>query len=306
VSTGAPTLVVLAAGMGSRYGGIKQIDPVGLGGETIIDFSIYDAIRSGFAKVVFVIRREIEKDFREVVGTRYEQRIAVAYAFQSMDDLPAGFAVPAGRAKPWGTGHAVHAARGAVAGSFAVINADDYYGGAALRAIADRLGTTAPESRDYAMVGYRLRNTLSEHGTVSRGLCSVGAGGFLAGMEEHTKIEKKGRGAVSHRADGSTVELSGEETVSMNLFGFAPSIFPLLERELTTFLRGGGTDPKAEFYIPLVVNRLVAAGDARMSVLATDAQWFGVTYREDRPIVRDAIAAMQRAGTYPVGTWEHL
>ncbi len=300
--------------MGSRYGGIKQIDPVGQGGETIIDFSIYDAIRSGFARVVFVIRREIEQDFREAVGRRYERRIDVAYALQSMDDIPPGFRVPPGRAKPWGTGHAVYAARREIREGFAVINADDFYGRASIAAMARYLLEAAPGSHDYAMVGFTLRNTLSEHGTVSRGLCTVSAGvpggtdggRWLAGLEEHTRIEKKGAGAVSLRPDGSRLELSGDEVVSMNLFGFTPTVFALLERELTAFLREKGADPKAELYIPALVNRLLATGEARMKVLPTDAQWYGVTYREDREAVRAAIGALQRGGAYPVPTWEHV
>ncbi len=292
--------------MGSRYGGIKQIDPIGQGGETIIDFSIYDAIRSGFARVIFVIRREIEQDFRESVGRRYEGRIGVAYVLQSMDDIPPGFRVPPDRAKPWGTGHAVYAARREVRESFAVINADDFYGRVSIAAMARCLLEAPPGSSDYAMVGFTLRNTLSEHGTVSRGLCSLGGTGWLAGVEEHTRIEKKGGAAVSMRPDGSRLELSGDEVVSMNLFGFTPTVFALLERELTAFLRERGADPKAEFFIPLLVNRLLASGEARMRVLPTDAQWYGVTYREDREQVREALAALQRGGAYPVPTWEHL
>lgn len=306
MATAGPALLVLAAGMGSRYGGIKQIDPVGAGGETIIDFSIYDAIRSGFARVVFVIRREIEKDFREVIGARYQRRIPVSYAFQRMDDLPGGFAVPADRGKPWGTGHAVYAARTEIRESFAVINADDFYGRSSFAAMARHLRGCPADSHDYAMVGFTLRNTLSEHGTVSRGLCTLGGGDLLAGMEEHTRIEKKGSGAVSQRPDGSRLELGGNEVVSMNLFGFTPTVFPLIERELAAFLREPGSDPKAEFFIPLLVNRLLATGEARMRVLPTDAQWYGVTYREDREQVRQAIAALQERGDYPSPTWEHL
>ncbi len=299
-------MLVLAAGMGSRYGGIKQIDPIGLGGETIIDFSIYDAIKNGFGRVVFVIRREIEKDFREVVGARYEGRIAVSYVLQSMADVPGGYTAPAERAKPWGTAHAVHAARAVLGENFAVINADDFYGRTSFEAVARCLTSTPPASHDYAMVGFTLRNTLSEHGTVSRGLCTVGGNGLLTGMEEHTRIEKKAAGAVSLRPDGSRLELSGNEVVSMNLFGFTPTVFGLLERELAAFLAAKGTDPKAEFFVPLLVNRLLATGEARMAVLPTDAQWYGVTYREDREQVRAAIGALQRGGAYPVPTWEHL
>ncbi len=306
MATAGPALLVLAAGMGSRYGGIKQIDPVGVGGETIIDFSIYDAITSGFARVVFVIRREIENDFRDVVGARYQRRIPVSYVLQAMDDLPGGFAVPAGRAKPWGTGHAVYAARADIRESFAVINADDFYGRSSFVGMARQLRHTRPDSSDYAMVGFTLRNTLSEHGTVSRGLCTLGGGGLLAGMEEHTRIEKKGTGALSHRPDGSVLELGGDEVVSMNLFGFTPTVFPLIERELAAFLADRGSDPKAEFFIPLLVNRLLATREARMRVLPTDAQWYGVTYREDREQVRRAIGALQERGEYPVPTWEHL
>jgi len=292
--------------MGSRYGGIKQIEPIGLGGETIIDFSIYDAIKCGFERVVFLIRRDIEKDFRGAVGERYDQRIAISYAYQSLDDVPGSFHLPAERTKPWGTGHAVHAARGEISENFAVINADDFYGRSSFAAMARNLRETSSISADYSMVGFTLRNTLSEHGTVSRGLCSVGSNGLLTAIEEHTRIEKKVTGAVSQRSDGSRLELTGEETVSMNLFGFTPTVFGFLERELGVFLREKGADPKAEFFIPLLVNRLLASGEAQMRVLPTGAQWLGVTYREDRDRVREAIGALQRNGAYPVCTWEHL
>ncbi len=306
MATAGPALLVLAAGMGSRYGGIKQIDPIGTGGETIIDFSIYDAINSGFGRVVFVIRREIEKDFRETVGARYEGRVPVQYVFQAMDDLPRGYKLPAGRVKPWGTGHAVYAARDEVRECFAVINADDFYGRSSFVGMARQLRHARPASTDYAMVGFTLRKTLSENGSVSRGLCEIGGGGLLKGMEEHTRIERKGAGAVSHRPDGSSLDLRGDEVVSMNLFGFTPTVFGFIERELTAFLEEKGSDPKAELFIPLLVNRLLATGEARMRVLPTDAQWYGVTYREDREQVRRAVGAMQARGDYPVPTWEHL
>ena len=299
-------LLVLAAGMGSRYGGIKQIEPVGLGGETIIDFSIYDAVKTGFDRVVFVIRKDIEQDFRDVVGRRYEGKIPVSYAFQSLDDLPRGRRPAVDRAKPWGTGHAVYAGRTEVRESFAVINADDFYGRGSLAAMARWLREAPPESTDYAMVGFMLRKTLSEHGTVSRGLCSVGVDGYLTGMEEHTRIEKRGEGAVSYRDGVPSMPLGGDEPVSMNLFGFTPTVFPLLEEELAAFHDASGTDPKAEFGIPFVVNRLLAAGAARMRVLPTDEQWFGVTYREDREAVGRAIASLQQAGAYPIGLSDHL
>jgi hypothetical protein len=302
-----PTLLVLAAGMGSRFGGLKQIEPVGPSGETIIDYSVYDAIRAGFGKLVFVIRRDIEAAFKESVGRRFEDRVAVEYAFQELDAIPAPYRVPAHRRKPWGTGHAVLVARDLVREPFAVINGDDFYGGQSLRALAEYLSqkSESPTSgiEKYAMVGFELRQTLSEFGHVSRGICQVGSDGFLNDIVETTQIEKNGRGARHKDDAGKTHDLSGDEIVSMNLWGFTPSIFERLSEGFTDFLKDHGGEEKSEFYLPSAVNALVASGRARVRVLQTPDSWFGVTYREDKPFVDRSVRALIEAGVYPPRLW---
>ncbi len=291
------TLVVLAAGMGSRYGGLKQIDPVGPAGETVLDYAVFDAVRAGFDRVVFVIRRDFEALFREKVGARYAGKVEVDYAFQAVDTLPAGIEAMPGREKPWGTGHAVWCAREAVKGPFAVINADDFYGTHSFQ----RLATFLREPRSsgiprYAMVGFRLANTLSEHGSVSRGVCSLGTDGHLIGIVEQTSIAPAQVGLGRH--------FSGEEVVSMNCWGFTPDLFAKLETQLREFLSaaavGAKGDPlKAEFYLPAAVATLIQQGQATVTVLPTESSWFGVTYREDKPRVTAAIAELVRRGEYP-------
>ena len=291
-----PTLLVLAAGMGSRYGGLKQIDPIGANGETIIDYSIYDAMRAGFGKAVFVIRREIEEQFKQFVGSRFEKRIAVEYVFQELDKLPAGFAVPPHRTKPWGTGHAILMAADAIHGPFAAINADDFYGAASFRVLADHLKSGSAE---FAMVGFVLRNTLSEFGTVARGVCRTTNGGFLESVTELTRIERHGTGAKATGPDGKLLRLSGDESVSMNMWGFGPSLFGELRSRFVEFLQKHGAEEKAEFYIPSAVNEIVQAKHARVKVLRTPDSWFGVTYREDRPFVVKGIRELIARGEYP-------
>jgi dTDP-glucose pyrophosphorylase len=291
-----PTLLVLAAGMGSRYGGLKQIDPVGPAGETIIDYSIFDAMRAGFEKLVFVIRRDIESAFREAIGARFEKRLPVEYVFQELDKLPPGFSVPPNRKKPWGTGQAILMAADAIAGPFAAINADDFYGAHSFRVLAEHLHSDSP---DYTMVGFVLRNTLSEFGSVARGACRVGPDGYLQGVTELTKIEKDGSRAKYIDQTGATQSLSGDEPVSMNMWGFTPSIFSHLQQQLIEFLKRSGNDEKAELYIPSVVNDLVASRKERCKVLRTTDSWFGVTYREDRPFVVEGIRALIARGDYP-------
>ena len=291
-----PTLLVLAAGMGSRYGGLKQIDPIGANGETIIDYSIYDAMRAGFGKVVFVIRRDIEEQFKQFVGSRFEKKIDVEYVFQELDKLPAGFAVPAHRTKPWGTGQAILMASDVVRGPFAAINADDFYGAASFRVLAEHLKSGSP---DFAMVGFVLRNTLSEFGSVARGVCKMTPEGFLDSVTETTKIERDGTGAHAVRADGTISRLTGDETVSMNMWGFVPSLFGELRSQFVEFLRKHGTEEKAEFYIPSAVNDTVQGKRARVKVLRTPDSWFGVTYREDRPFVVKGIQELIARGNYP-------
>jgi UTP-glucose-1-phosphate uridylyltransferase len=290
-----PTLLVMAAGMGSRYGGLKQLDAVGPGGETIIDYSIHDALRTGFARLVFVIRHDIETPFREAIGRKFEKRIAVEYVFQELDKLPPGFAVPAGRTKPWGTTHAILLAEEAVREPFAAINADDFYGRESFQVIADFLHAGGG---DYAMVGYTLRNTLSEHGSVSRGVCECDVNDYLQAVTELTKIETQGRGA---QAEGRA--LSGDELVSMNFWGFTPALFPQLRERFEEFLRRGGRELKSECYIPTTVNELVASGAARVKVLRTPASWFGVTYKEDKPRITSGIHQLIARGDYPEKLW---
>jgi hypothetical protein len=294
------TLLVLAAGMGSRYGGLKQLDAMGPAGETLLDYSLFDALRGGFDRVVFVIRRAFEADFRERVGRRYENQVDIAYVFQELTALPAAFAVP-DREKPLGTGHAIWCARDEVHAPFAAINADDFYGASAYAQLHRFFAQPAKAGRcaDFAMVGYRLGNTLSEHGSVARGVCEVDAEGFLTGVRECTGLERSGSGARRTKPDGSEEPFTGEETVSMNFWGFTPAVFPLLETGLSRFLRESSGNPKAEFYIPEAVAGMIRADEARVRVLRSASDWFGVTFREDKPRVSGALRALIAAGNYP-------
>jgi UTP-glucose-1-phosphate uridylyltransferase len=295
-----PTLLVLAAGMGSRYGGLKQIDPVGPSGETIIDYSIYDAMRAGFGKLVFVIRKDIEKDFREIVGKHFEKRIAVEYAFQELDKLPAGFSLPAGRTKPWGTTHAILMAENVINENFAAINADDFYGQNAYKVLAQHLTSGTP---DYAMVGFILKNTLSDFGSVARGVSRTDANNYLTNIVEMLTITRDGSGAKNTGADGTITQLSGEEAVSMNFWGFTPALFPQLKTAFEAFLKKSGGEQKSECYIPATVGELVTGGQAKCKVLRSPDSWFGVTYREDRPTVVESIRKLVAAGNYPEKLW---
>lgn len=294
-----PTLVVLAAGMGSRYGGLKQVDPVGPSGEAILDYSVYDAIRGGFGKVVFVIRKDFEAEFKEKVGKKYEGLVAVDYCYQDLADVPAPFSVPAGRTKPWGTAHATRAARSVVKEPFAVINADDFYGRDALAKLGGYLSSVDPSSLHFAMVGYRLDLTLSENGSVARGICDIAADGSLRGVTEMTKLVRAGEQAENCEDEANPVAVPLDARVSMNCWGFTPPLFDELEARFATFLAARGTEMKSEWYIPFVVDELIHEGKADCRVLPTDAAWFGVTYREDRPAVVAAIAALVAAGEYP-------
>ena len=303
-----PVLVVLAAGMGSRYGGLKQMDSVAGHGESIIDYSIYDARRAGFEKVIFVIKRALEEDFRRLVGDRIARGIQVEYAFQELDDLPAGYAVPAGRKKPWGTTHAVLAARDLIHGPFAVINSDDYYGPEAFRLIYDFLSTQdeAAVPQRYAMVSYLLGNTVTDNGSVARGVCRVGEDGLLREVVEHTRIEKDGSDARSTLDGGETwVPLPGSTPVSMNFWGFQRSFVDEGEARFPEFLdRILAENPeKGEFYLPLLVSRLIGEGKAQVRVLPSEDKWYGVTYREDKPGVVAALADMTARGLYPENLW---
>jgi len=302
-----PTLLILAAGMGSRYGGLKQVDPVGPSGETLMDYAVYDALQGGFDRVVFVIRRDFETDFRAKIGRKYEGRIAVAYAFQASDDLPAGFSVPADRTKPWGTAHAIRAARDVIQAPFAMINADDLYGRDAFASLGAFLRDSRPSADvrlHFAMVGYHLNQTLSEHGTVARGICRVSPDGMLQSVQEMTKILPVAGGAENRENEAAPVRLTGQETVSMNLWGFTRGLMTELETLLPVWLQANGANPKAEWYIPSVVNELMQNGRADVRVLPTNSQWFGVTYREDRPRVATAIRKLIDAGVYPANLWQ--
>jgi len=302
-----PVLIIMAAGMGSRYGGLKQLDPVGNFGQLIIDYSIYDARRAGFETVVFVIKPEIEADFKAAIGQRIAKVMDVKYVYQCKEDLPEGYAVPAERTKPWGTAHAALAARDVVDGPFAIINADDYYGPAAFQEIYNYL-CTHPDGDvyEYAMVGYLLKNTVTENGTVARGVCEEDGDHFLTQVTERTKIEK-GTPPRYTEDDGKTwTELAEDTIVSMNLWGFTRSFLDEAWKGLPAFLdKALAENPaKAEYFLPAVVSRLIGEGRARVKVLRSEDKWYGVTYREDKPAVVAAIAEMTRSGLYPDCLWE--
>jgi NDP-sugar pyrophosphorylase family protein len=300
-----PELVVMAAGMGSRYGGLKQIDPVGPGGENVLDYSVFDAMRAGFGKVVFVIRRDIEEIFREKIGRAIEHRVECAYVHQELDALPPGFAVPDGRVKPWGTAHAALCARDAIAGPFAVINADDFYGAAAFQEVGGHLTAAAASGQagEYCMVGYRLDHTLSEHGHVSRGVCSVTGGGYLTGIVERTRIQRFDDGIKCALGDEHWETLAPDTIVSMNIWGFTREFFDHLEDAFRAFLEQHGRELKSEAYLPAVVDVAMRTGRARVKVLRTDARWFGVTYQEDRAVAQRAVRELVATGQYPERLW---
>jgi hypothetical protein len=305
--------------MGSRYGGLKQIDPVGPSGETVLDYAVFDALRAGFGRVVFVIRRDFEELFRTQIGARYAGKIAVDYVFQSLDALPPGLTPPAGREKPWGTGHAVWCARDAVKENFAVINADDFYGADSFNRLATFLKSRpavatvrgydpmsghkppAPvgpaKTSEFAIVGFRLANTLSEHGAVSRGICAADAVGRLASITETHGITAADVGAELGK------KFSGETTVSMNCWGFTPALFVGLDTQFREFLAARGTEPKSEFYLPGAVSTMIARAETTVRVLPTESAWFGITFREDKPRVQAALAALVGAGRYPARLW---
>lgn len=293
-------LVVLAAGMGSRYGGLKQIDPVGPGGESIMDYSIYDAARAGFDKVVFVIRHDIESDFKRVIGEKYKSIIKVGYAFQEKTELPKGFVCPEDRVKPWGTGHAILMARDQVKGAFAVINADDFYGKKAFELLASYLKTARDGAFcNYCMTGFILKNTLSVFGYVSRGVCTKDADNYLSNVKELTHIEPSGNGAKFQKEDGKYEALIGSEIVSMNMWGFTESIFTHLENMFADFLKSNINNLKSEFYIPYVVDTLINQKKAKVKILESPERWFGITYKEDKPEVISKIKSLIDNGTYP-------
>ncbi|MBQ5795515.1 MAG: nucleotidyltransferase [Kiritimatiellae bacterium] len=291
-----PTLVVLAAGMGSRYGGLKQVDPVGPSGEAILDYSVFDAIRGGFGKVVFIIRKDFEAEFKEKVGSKYEGMIPVDYCYQDLNDLPGDFKVPEGRTKPWGTAHATRSARTVVNEPFAVINADDFYGRDAFAKLGAFLSAAQP--MQFAMVGYKLDLTLSENGSVARGVCEVAEDGSLKSVTEMTKLVRAGDVAENREDELNPVKVPLDARVSMNLWGFTPELFTELERRFPLWLAENGSKEKSEWYIPFVVDELIREGKASCKVLPTESSWFGVTYRDDKPYVMAEIKKLVDAGEY--------
>lgn len=299
----------MAAGMGSRYGGLKQIDPVGPNGEIIMEYSIYDAIKAGFSKVVFIIKKEIEETFREVIGKKIEGLIEVEYVYQNLDDVPAGFSVPEGRTKPWGTGHAVLSARSAVKTPFAVINADDFYGGTTYRLLNGFLssGADGADKYKYCMVGFILENTLTESGHVARGVCNADGDGNLVDIHERTKIMKFGDETKYTEDDRNWILIPKGSIVSMNTWGFNLSFFKELEDNFPAFLEKNRDNIlKAEYFLPTVVDNLIKAGKADVKVLSTTDKWYGVTYQEDKPVVKQSVRDLVQSGKYPENLWEDL
>ena len=293
-----PTLFVLAAGMGSRYGGLKQIDGLGPNGETIMDYSVFDALRAGFGKIVLVIRKDFADDFKRVVLAKYEGKVPCEICFQAIENVPEGYTYNPERTKPWGTNHAVLMGKDLIKEPFAVINADDFYGKESSEVLAKFLNEVAGKQNQYCMVGYRVCNTLSEYGSVSRGVCETDAEGNLTNVVERTSIERKENG-IFYTVDGVDYALPENAPVSMNMWGFTPEYFGYVEEAFKTFLKERGQELKSEFYIPTLVNDLIVAGKATCRVLDTTAKWFGVTYAEDRQMVVDKIAALTEAGVYP-------
>ena len=303
-----PVLIIMAAGMGSRYGGLKQIDPVDQDGHIIMDFSIYDAVKAGFEKVIFIIKKENEQDFRETIGDRMAQRIEVEYVFQDIAALPEGFTVPEGRVKPWGTAHAALSCLSVVDGPFAVINADDYYGQQAFQMIYDYLASHEDTDRyQYTMVGYLLENTLTENGHVARGVCGTNADGKLTEITERVRIEKRADGPAYTEDDGATwTPLAGDTVVSMNMWGFTNSMLPEIRDRFAAFLSENlSKNPlKCEYFLPFVVDELIRENKAEVTVLKSKDRWYGVTYREDKPVVVAAIQSLKDQGLYPQKLWE--
>ncbi|MEG0829509.1 MAG: sugar phosphate nucleotidyltransferase [Anaerovoracaceae bacterium] len=303
-----PTLIIMAAGMGSRYGGLKQIDPITDQGEIILDFSMYDAMMAGFTRVIFVIKEEMEEDFRKMIDQRSGKHLTVEYAYQKLDDLPKGYQVPEGREKPWGTAHAVLSCRNLINGPFAVINADDYYGAGGFQSIYDFLTTHKDkEQYAYAMVGFALENTITENGHVARGVCQVSEEGYLTQVTERTKISRRDKGIAFTEDEGKTwTRLENDTMVSMNFWGFTKSMMDEMERGLPAFLDNGLKEnpQKAEYFLPAIADKLVKEGKAKVKVLPTYDKWYGVTYKEDKSSVMAALQSMKDKGLYPEILWE--
>lgn len=300
-----PTLLVLAAGMGSRYGSLKQIDPVGPSGETIIDYSIYDAIRAGFGKVVFIIRKSFEQDFKDIFISKLQPHIPVEYVFQEIDKVPEGLTVSPERTKPWGTAHAVLMAKDVIHEPFAVINGDDFYGAGAFQTMADYLNSLTTDTQtQYSLVGYHVGNTMSDHGSVSRGVCMEDENEFLVSVTECTNIQYRDGKIAYLEAENTPVFLNSETLVSMNFWGFTPEYFKQTEALFSDFVKANSDSLKAEFYIPTAIDSLINNSKASVKVLRSDAKWFGVTYKEDKPLVIEKLAQLIKAGIYPAKLWK--
>ena len=295
-----PTLLILAAGMASRYGSMKQVQSFGPSGETIMDYSIYDAIRSGFKKIVFVIRKDFAEDFKQIFEPKLKGRVETAYVYQEMTDFLNGYQPPAGRTKPWGTAHAVLCAKNAISDPFAVINADDFYGRDAFEKAFQFL-TSGINPASYSIIGYDLAKTLSDNGSVSRGVCDVDESNNLVSIHERTKIYRNKEGKITYEEDGKTFFVPDDSKVSMNFWCFDPSVFVFIEKIFAEFLAAQGQDPKAEFFIPIIGDRFIHEGKGRIKIIPTASSWFGVTYKEDAPGVKESLNALVAAGEYPAG-----
>ncbi len=300
-----PSIVVLAAGLASRYGSLKQIDQFGPSGETIIDYSIYDAIQAGFKKVIFIIRRNIEEEFKEVFVGKFEQYIEIDYAFQEIDLVPEGIIIPEDRIKPWGTGHAVLMAADKVEDPFAVINADDFYGTKSFQLLHDHLASLNSNALDACLIGYKLKNTMSDHGYVSRGVCTVSNDNFLRKVTERTHIYKNSNGSIYYVENAEKYDLTGEELVSMNLVGFTPPFFNILKNGFEDFIKLNADQPKSEFFLPDAVSNMIANDRVKMPVIETPELTYGVTYQEDKPIVKEMIRKLVDVGQYPEKLWDN-
>jgi NDP-sugar pyrophosphorylase family protein len=299
-----PILLILAAGMGSRYGGLKQVDRFGPSGETIMDYSLFDALRAGFGKIVMVVRSEFVNDFREIVLKRALKKADISFVYQELGNLPTGFSLPPDRVKPWGTGHAVLMADGVIDNPFAVINADDYYGVDSYRIMSEFLSQKqSGDTEEYCLVDYKLGNTLSESGSVSRGICKVDSNGYLLDISEHKKICQNGNQITGETESKGHVIFTGSERVSMNLIGFRPSMFKHLKNQFINFLKINSDKNDAEFYLPFAMNEVINAGQARVKVLPTKEKWFGVTYRDDREMVMNSLKKLVEQGIYPSDLW---
>ena len=299
-----PSLLILAAGMGSRYGGVKQIDPVGPHGEYLLDYAVYDAIRAGFGKVVFLIKKGIEDEFKKIVGSRYVDTIEIDYAFQELDKVPPGSIVPESRTKPWGTAHAVLVTEGIISEPFAAINADDYYGPSSYMTMYNALSSMENNSKEFTMVGFKVENTLSEHGHVARGVCSV-SDGYLVSITEREEVKFLDGKIVYKDENDSYIELEPGTIVSMNFWGFAPdTLYPILKEQFEVFMNEHGTSSKAELYIPLVVDYTIRTGNAKVKVLMSEESWFGMTYKEDKSIVKEDILKKVKERVYPENLFE--